>query len=200
MKIPLPLITAVCIALSAPLTKASSYIDLVSLGTSGFTIDPDASTAGTGGALGITYSPSISLGDTTGGSFVSGPFNWDQYSAGTVGGSATDFAVKISILSGNNPNLPFSLSLVDSDGGILNFSGTSASATTGTWIPLTRALDPGVSSVLLGVTAGQFTWDGGATANVMVENLGAVPEPSTYALLSLAGLALGGYAMRRRRA
>lgn len=29
-------------------------------------------------------------------------------------------------------------------------------------------------------------------------NLNLVPEPSTYALLSLAGLALGGYAMRRR--
>lgn len=30
------------------------------------------------------------------------------------------------------------------------------------------------------------------------DNLNLVPEPSTYALLSLAGLALGGYAARRR--
>jgi len=38
---------------------------------------------------------------------------------------------------------------------------------------------------------------GSQTANN--DNLSLVPEPSTYALLSLAGLALVGYAMRRRR-
>lgn len=45
-----------------------------------------------------------------------------------------------------------------------------------------------------------FQTPGNATAAVGVDsNLILVPEPSTYALLGLSGLALGGYAMRRRR-
>lgn len=40
----------------------------------------------------------------------------------------------------------------------------------------------------------------GTTVSTGDVNLTLVPEPSTYALLSLAGLALGGYVLRRRRA
>jgi hypothetical protein len=42
----------------------------------------------------------------------------------------------------------------------------------------------------------QFTSGSGALGG---SGFTTVPEPSTYALLSLAGLALGGYAVRRRR-
>ena len=45
------------------------------------------------------------------------------------------------------------------------------------------------------------TWGGSGSAGVRVEGVATVvPEPSTYALLGLAGLALAGYAVRRRRA
>ncbi len=39
----------------------------------------------------------------------------------------------------------------------------------------------------------------GSGQNVGFDNLSVVPEPSTYALLGLGALALGGYAARRRR-
>lgn len=174
----------------------AQYVDLVSFGTSsGFTVDPFSTTATyTQSTTTLNFSPSISLGDTIGGSFDNAPYNWSSYTA------ATDFAVKISILSGSNPNLPFSLSLVDASSNIINFVGTTVGATTDTYIPLTlNGTDPGNVATLLGVTAGQLTWDGGATANVSVQTIAAVPEPSTYALLALAGVALSGYVARRRR-
>lgn len=187
------LTAVVCAAFLVPVVKAQ-YVDLVSFGTADFSIDPLASTAGTQTASGITFSP-ISLADTVGGSFISAPFNWSSFPA------ATAFAVKISILSGANPSLPFSLSLVDASSNILNFVGTTVGATTDSYVALTlNGTDPGNPIVLQGVTAGQFTWDGGANpANVSVQTIAAVPEPSTYALLALAGVALGGYVARRRR-
>ncbi len=47
-------------------------------------------------------------------------------------------------------------------------------------------------------TGAYFGATPGTTLSAGDANLTLVPEPSTYALLSLAGLALGGYAARRR--
>lgn len=172
----------------------ASYVDLVSLGSSGFSVDPGATTAGSQTASGITFSPSISLADTIGGAFTAGPLDWDAYSP------ATDFALKLSILSGSNPNLPFSLSLVDGSSNILNFVGVSSDLNAQGYVPLTlNGTDPGNPVVLAAVTAAQLTWDGGATANVSAQAIAAVPEPSTYALLALSSLAVTGYMIRRRR-
>lgn len=53
-------------------------------------------------------------------------------------------------------------------------------------------IDTGFGSV----ANNQFTSGAGAAGG---NGFTTVPEPSTYALLALSGLALGGYAMRRRR-
>jgi hypothetical protein len=50
-----------------------------------------------------------------------------------------------------------------------------------------------MSLAQFGGSTGTYNFNGGAPQVTLV------PEPSTYALLGLAGLALGGYAMRRRK-
>lgn len=56
------------------------------------------------------------------------------------------------------------------------------------------------NSLVAGSTGNYFSPNGpGTTVSPGDANVVLVPEPSTYALLSLAGVALGGYAARRRR-
>lgn len=74
-----------------------------------------------------------------------------------------------------NPTDPFGSSIIE-----LSLPGNSIIASSG------------VSDAFFGSSA-----PGSQLANN--DNLNLVPEPSTYALLGLAGLALGGYAARRRR-
>jgi len=106
-------------------------------------------------------------------------------------------------VTGTNPNLAFSVSLFDSAFNLINtYSGSTAGITS---TPSNAALTlnlPG-SGILTSVNYVQFTWDGGgsavnATVNKFVGT--TVPEPSTYALLGMSALALGGYVVRRRRA
>lgn len=175
----------------AAISSSLAQVDLVSLGSATFTVDGSATTAAysqTGS--GLVFNGTYALGDTLGGTFAAQ--NWSNP-------TYTTFGVVMS-LTGINPDLPFSVQFYDSSFAVVNtYSGTTTGALSSTFQPLTLAI-PG-TGVLSDVAGIQFTWDGGGAVNATAEKIAAqvIPEPSTYALLALGALALGGYAVRRRR-
>jgi hypothetical protein len=185
--------------LTLSLAQAQGYIDLADFGSASYTVDPGSTTASyQQGMLGLLFQPSVSLGDTLGGTWNSAPFNWSSYAD-----LANTIYLKV-VFTGANPLSPMVLDIYNSDfSASTQYQGTSipiGEVMGANYLPF--ALTPGTFSaaVLANVGGAQITWGGAGNAGVRVEGVATVPEPSTYALLGLAGLALAGYAVRRRRA
>lgn len=171
------------------------HIDLVSFGSADYSVAAEATTAPyTQNVLGLTFSPAVAAADTIGGTFNSAPLDWSSYDSQL----SSNIFLKI-VFTGANPNLPISLSIFDST---LTFANTySGTTTTGDEDYYTLSLVGSyLPAVSLSAGGAQLTWDGGSNLNASVQSIATVPEPSTYALLGLAGLALAGYTVRRRRA
>jgi hypothetical protein len=187
------------IMLTLSLAQAQGYIDLADFGSGSYTVDPGSTTATyTQGALGLTFSPSVALGDTLGGTWNNAPLDWSSYSD-----LASTIYLKV-VFTGANPLSPMVLNIYNTDFSLnIQYEGTSIPIGTvvgANYLPF--ALTPGTfsSAVLANVGGAQITWGGSGTAGVRVDGVSTIPEPSTYALLGLAGLALAGYTVRRRRA
>jgi hypothetical protein len=186
------LLAIATISLLTPHLGFSSSIDLVSLGSGSYNI---LSTLGASSqsATGVTFGSPINFGDLVGGGFASQ--NWSSY-------SNSDFGMVLSA-SSTAVNLSFSVEFYDpSFANVLNtYSGSVVSiGTSPTFVPLALSI-PG-TGILSSVGGVQVIWGGAGEAgqSVTVNSVAAVPEPSTYALLALAGLAFGAQRMRRRRA
>ena len=186
--------------LTLSLAQAQGYIDLADFGSGSYTVDTTATTPGiyTQSSLGITFGPTVALGDTLGGTWNSAPLNWSSYSANL----ANTIYLKV-VFTGANPLSPMALNIFNGDfSQSLLYEGTSipiGMVEGANYLPFT--LSGAFTSAILGDVGGaQITWGGSGTAGVRVEAGATVPEPSTYALLGLAGLALAGYTVRRRRA
>jgi hypothetical protein len=131
--------------------------------------------------------------------YPTSPTGWDLSTLG----SPSNFVFQLTGFVTTSPGGGFQLTLEDADGNIsatdVDFSlfGTTSSTVQ---IAVNTASSPGSIN-----WASINNWNlvssvgGSIDATFTNLNVAAVPEPSTYALLALSGLALGGYAMRRRR-
>ena len=188
------LLTSICaLSLAATIAQAQ-FVDLVSLGSSTYTIDPGVS-IGTysQSSTGTSFSPSVSLGDTVGGTF--GPLDWTANSSAL----ATTLFLKIAF-TGSNPLLPMTVQIFNTDFSLSNtYQGTTSPILADPNYFQFDLVGPFTAAVLANAGGVQITWDGGSNVNANLQAVAAVPEPSTYALLAMGGLALGGYVMRRRQ-
>jgi hypothetical protein len=189
-------IYALIILTSLSCSAFTQNVDLVSLGSASFTLDGGSTLgSGTQTASGLVWSTSVALGDQLAGTFV--PMNWTSY---TDAGFYTGFGLRMSV-SGTNPDLPFTFRIYDSGfTEIAQFSGDTFGLTSTPSILALTPFNPIVAN-FSDIAGAMLTWDGGGNINTTVTEVVAiaVPEPSTYALLALSGLAVGGHLLRRRR-
>ena len=105
-------------------------------------------------------------------------------------------------LTGTNPNMGFAVDLWDAGySNIINtYTGSTAGLSTSPSLALLTLSVAGTGD-FSSVGGLQFTWaDPGTVNTTMTEFVAeAVPEPSTYALLAMSAVGLGGYIARRRR-
>lgn len=193
-------LTLLCV--TAALTGANAQnVDLLSLGSTTFSIDP-GSTAGlvtSQSATDLTMNTTAATGST----FYNGPAAFTPISTANWGTQGfTNFGIKMTLLGGAPTALGFDVAFFDASfSTIATYSASTAVLTTvGSPVDVNfTSLAPG-SLDYSDVQFVQFTWGGDGAVNYSASTIyGVVPEPSTYALLALSGLALGGYAMRRRR-
>jgi hypothetical protein len=169
----------------------AQFEPIATFGDLNFTVDPDGTTINfTQGATTLTLNQPFTNGDTIGGSFTGEPYDWS---------GVTSFGLLMSAPI-SSPTSLITFYLLDDLLNIINtYSGTvSGLTTTPSVIDLELELNPAFPGTgdLSSVGGMQFTWEGSGNRTVVIDGL--VPEPSTWALLSLGGAFCVGAALRRR--
>jgi|688.fasta_scaffold96569_5 hypothetical protein len=188
------LVTTMTVAI-APIANAQT--DLLSLSDPaafGGVVATTFTGLGAQTSSGFVYNGTVNFGDNVFGQLASAQDWSSQVGPGIV------FTLFMSV-SGTNPDIPFSLEFFDSAFASIDiWEGTTVGLTATPVYNNLSIITPG-SGNYSDVGSFVLTWNGGGaeTLDSTVSNIAVVPEPSTYALLALSGLALGGYAMRRRR-
>lgn len=191
-------ILAIALAL---LPKAhAQYTDLLSLSSDdppafGPLVSGDFSSAGAGSqtSAGFVVNGSVEQGNEIISSFASQ--NWSSYDF-----AGTDVLSLYMVTSAPNPNINLSLELWDVGGVTIDiWSGDTGDTAFDGYLDLAVSFDG--TKDYSDVSYIVFKWNNSpaATIDTTMSTVAVVPEPSSYALLALSGLAFGGYIIRRRR-
>jgi hypothetical protein len=188
-----PVLLIALLSLGSASLTASAQTSLVNLGSTNFIVDSDATTiAYSQSSTNLTLNSPITLGDTLGGVFSTAA-NWSAY----TNTNTYTFGLFMSA-PGASPGIRFTVEFYNGaiDGIVNSYEGVASGlGTNPTFIALDLSL-PGTGD-LSSIGGLQFTWDGAGTGTVVVDSVGVVPEPSTYALLLLGGASL--WALKRRK-
>jgi len=192
----LTLTSAVFLAafVSSPL-PAVAQTQLASLGTDNFDVQVTLNMTPQQSATSLTNVPTIPLGGLFGGAFTNINSDWSAYSDANI----WTFGLFM-FAPGVNPNVPFTVEIFDGTFGLINaYQGTTVDVTSSSSFVGFDTLSQSGSGDFSSVGGFQLTWDGDVTSTVVIDGVGVVPEPSTWALLGLGALVTGVAILRRRR-
>lgn len=186
------IIYSLCLLILVIRAGACAATDLVTLGSNDFSILGTSDANYTQAATTLTLTSAAV--NTTGvyGDFISS-FNWS---------SVPQFGISLTLNSGTAPAATFSIVLYDPGAvNIINTYTGSMSSITGSPTTVALALSAPGTGILSNVGSLDFVWntDVSDAFSVNVNSIQSIPEPSTYALLGMSGLAFGCYVIRRRR-